>query len=148
MEELAERDAGDEGVAFGYAEYGLFESELLFDIDYSAFKVHSRSLEEATAELLSSLLSMREEGSPEFHLSCPDDGEIISEKLHLGGKYFPSFREILVEAPSIFDLGNQIVEYISGMSSAFLIKLSPQLVQLEVAFGVELVPRKVDASIS
>ena len=61
MEELAERDAGDEGVAFGYAEYGLFESELLFDIDYSAFKVHSRSLEEATAELLSSLLSMREE---------------------------------------------------------------------------------------
>jgi len=79
------------------------------------------SLEESAAELLSSLLSMGEERSSEFHLPGADDGEIISEVLHLLREHFAPFGQILVVAPRVLDFSYEIVEHVRRMRPALLV---------------------------
>jgi hypothetical protein len=52
---------------------------------------------------------MGEERSSEFHLASPNDGKIISKELHLRCKDLTPFSQILIEAPSVFDLGDEII---------------------------------------
>ena len=91
---------------------------------------------------------MGEEWSAEFHLPGADDGEIISEVLHLLREHFAPFGQILVVAPRVLDFSYEIIEHVRRMRPALLVKLPPHFVQFHVPFGVELVPRKVHISIS
>lgn len=105
-------------------------------------------MQQSSSKFFRPLLSMREEGPAVHFLPCVDNRQIISIILHLQGKDFASFGEILVVAPRVVDFLYDIVENISWMRSTFLILVPPQLVELDIALRRDFASGLVDASIA